>query len=186
MTAACFFGYGSLVNRATHAHENPSATKAFGWRRAWVSTNLRPRPFLTAVRAPGAEILGLVAEVNGSWDALDAREGAYERHILEQSEHPLGPDRDLRIYAIAPDIIMSKPTREPFLLSYLDVVVQGYFREFGAEGVTHFFATTDGWNRPVLNDRAAPVYSRAQRLSDAETEIVDHHLAQIGVEVLAT
>lgn len=44
------------------------------------------------------------------------------------------------------------------LLSYLDVVVQGYFREFGRKGVVHFFEMTEGWHAPVLNDRANPIY----------------------------
>ena len=35
--------------------------------------------------------------------------------------------------------------KTPILLSYLDVVVQGYLAEFGEAGVARFFASTDGW-----------------------------------------
>ena len=67
------------------------------------------------------------------------------------------------------------------LLSYIDVVVQGYLREFGERGVRHFFETTDGWEAPVLDDRAAPIYPRHQRLSPDERALVDDQLREIGV-----
>ena len=33
----------------------------------------------------------------------------------------------------------------PLVLSYVDVVVQGFLAEYGIAGVGHFFATTTGW-----------------------------------------
>jgi hypothetical protein len=65
------------------------------------------------------------------------------------------------------------------LLSYLDVVVQGFFREYGAEGVQRFFDTTDGWEVPVLNDRGNPRYPRHRTLTAEETALVDDHLARL-------
>ena len=49
----------------------------------------------------------------------------------------------------------------------------------GAAGVADFFATTDGWEAPILNDRAAPQYPRHQRLTGEEHELVDHWLGEI-------
>ena len=71
------------------------------------------------------------------------------------------------------------------LLSYVDVVVQGYRQQFGAQGVADFFATTDGWEAPILDDRAAPRYPRAQRLDRADQLLVDHHLAAVGARILS-
>ena len=48
-----------------------------------------------------------------------------------------------------------------------------------------FFATTDGWETPILNDRAAPQYPRAKLLSAQETALVDQHLALRGAAVVA-
>ena len=70
------------------------------------------------------------------------------------------------------------------LLSYLDVVVQGYLREFGEQGVQRFFDTTDGWDAPVLNDRADPVYPRHRTLNEQERALVDDMLAERKVRLL--
>ena len=65
------------------------------------------------------------------------------------------------------------------LLSYLDGVVQGYTREFGEAGAEAFFDTTDGWGMAVLDDRAAPLYPRAQALTPQERALTDRLLAQV-------
>ena len=57
--------------------------------------------------------------------------------------------------------------------------MQGYLRVHGEEGVGQFFDTTDGWDMPILDDRAAPLYPRHQVLTAAETALVDHHLAAV-------
>jgi hypothetical protein len=72
----------------------------------------------------------------------------------------------------------------PILMSYLDVVVQGYLREFGQAGAEDFFATTDGWDIPVLDDRAAPRYPRHQALTGDERALVDALLREVGGRVL--
>jgi hypothetical protein len=72
----------------------------------------------------------------------------------------------------------------PVLLSYLDVVVQGYVRAFGLAGVQHFFDTTDGWEAPILNDRTEPRYPRHQQLKPEERELVDMHLARIEARLI--
>lgn len=182
MTDAFFFGYGSLVNCDTHVYQPVHRAQARGWRRAWRATQDRQLAFLTAVADPGVQIDGLIAPVpDGDWAALDAREYAYDRHdAAHQITHEAPSAGRIAIYAIAPDR-MGPPTAEhPILLSYLDVVIQGYLRHFGADGVARFVATTDGWHAPVLNDRATPRYPRAQVLTDAERELVDRILLEQG------
>ncbi len=183
MADPCFFGYGSLVNRATHDFPDPQPARLKGWRRAWCHTDLRPVAFLTALPDPGAEIDGMIVHVpDNDWAALDRREWAYDRlAVTDRVSHPLERKVEIAVYAV-PEDRHGRPTdRHPILLSYIDVVVQGYLREFGAEGAARFFATTTGWEAPVLNDRATPRYPRHQRLAPAETAFVDEQLAALGV-----
>lgn len=167
-----FFGYGSLVNRATHAYPGARTARLAGWRRIWVHTPARDLAFLSVRPAAGCVIEGLVAEVpGGDWAALDDRESAYDRHpaTAETAHGPL----PAQVYAVPGSAAAAPSSDHPILLSYLDAVVQGFLREYGPAGAERFFATTDGWQAPILNDRDAPLYPRAQVLSDAERALVD-------------
>jgi len=70
----------------------------------------------------------------------------------------------------------------PLRLSYIDVVVQGFLEIFGEAGAERFFDSTAGWNAPVIDDRAAPLYARHRPLTDRQRGVVDAHLAALGVE----
>lgn len=186
MSDPFFFGYGSLVNRDTHVYARAHRARVQGWRRAWRHVAPFERAFLTAVPARGAVIDGLIAAVPGAdWAALDARETGYARHrVADGLAHEADHDVSAEIYAVPLDISRPASDAHPILLSYLDVVVQGYLREFGADGVAGFFQTTDGWDAPVLNDRAAPQYPRHKLLHDTERDLVDQYLRQIGARVV--
>ena len=179
-----FFGYGSLVNRATHDYPDAHPARLQGWRRAWVRTRRRDVVFLTVIPDPDTTIEGLIAAVPGAdWAALDLREAGYTRQPSAQSIlHPLAPPPDIAHYTIPPQE-QCPDDNHVILRSYLDVVVQGYLREFGEDGVARFFETTSGWHTPIRDDRAAPVYPRHQPLGTHETELVDHHLAQLSALV---
>ena len=181
-----FFGYGSLVNRWTHDFADARPARLTGWRRAWCHTELRPIAFLTAVPEVGAEIEGLIARVPGAdWAALDEREYAYDRIGASAAvTHDLPEAPEIAVYAVPAHRQREGDTAHPILLSYLDVVVQGYLREFGEAGVARFFETTSGWEAPVLNDRAAPRYPRSQTLEPAQVALVDRHLAALGAQVM--
>ncbi|HHX91761.1 MAG TPA: gamma-glutamylcyclotransferase [Paracoccus sp.] len=189
MSDPCFFGYGSLVNRATHGYEGARRARLRGWRRAWRYTRFRPGPFLTAVPCQGAEIEGLVAQVPGAdWAALDQREIGYARLPLGRELRIEGGGEQggalhAEIYAVPAAEMTGQGARPPILLSYIDVVFQGYLREYGPEGVARFVATTDGWDAPILDDRTAPLYPRHQSLRPEERGLVDHHLTALGARV---
>ncbi|MCB1333799.1 MAG: gamma-glutamylcyclotransferase [Roseivivax sp.] len=187
MRPAFFFGYGSLVNRHTHRYDAAHAASVRGWRRAWRYTPDRQVAYLTAVRDADCRIDGLVAHVpGGNWAALDLREHAYERlNVTADVTHPGDPLAEVAIYAIAPERLHLPDADHPVLLSYVDVVVQGYLHVYGAAGAERFFDTTTGWNAPIRDDRANPQYPRAQRLSDAERAVVDAALARLDCTVLA-
>lgn len=181
-----FFGYGSLVNRATHTYPDARPARLRGWRRAWVATGVRDVVFLTVIPDDDTTIDGLVASVPGAdWAALDLRETGYARHLSGTSAlHDLAPDTQIAHYAIPADDHRSDGERV-ILLSYLDVVVQGFLHEFGPEGVARFFDTTIGWETPIRDDRAAPGYSRHQQLNPEEMAVVDLHLERIGARIIA-
>ena len=171
MTTPSFFGYGSLVNLNTHSYPAPRPARLSGWRRVWQQASTRPVAFLSVFEAPG-EIDGLICDVpNGDWDALDEREFAYNRIDISSQ---LG--NNVAIYQANPEMVAPPSTGHPILLSYLDVVVQGFLTHFGEDGVREFFETTDGWG-PIRDDRHDPIYPRHQRLTKAETSLVDHHLS---------
>jgi hypothetical protein len=183
---AYFFGYGSLVNLATHQFCDAHPARARGWRRAWRHTKLRPVAFLTAVPDPTCTIDGMIAHVPGDdWQALDAREHAYARvKACDDVEHALDHNPSVAIYAIPHDAHGHPDATHPVLLSYVDVVIQGYLRAFGESGAQRFFDTTAGWDAPVMDDRAAPVYSRHQVLSPEERSFVDDALKRLNVTLI--
>ncbi len=178
-----FFGYGSLVNCGTHDYSDAAPARLSGWRRRWCSTHAREVAYLSVWRAPGAEVDGLVASVGASeWAALDAREAAYDRLDVHADVAPAPRGASSLIAFSVPERNVLKEARLPIYLSYIDVVVQGYLRVFGQSGAAAFFDTTDGWDRPVIDDRAAPRYPRHQKLTPAERALVDEHLARLHVQ----
>ncbi len=184
---AYFFGYGSLVNRDTHSFSGTHPAKLLGWRRVWRHTTLREVAYLTVIPDPSSVIDGLIAPVpHNDWQELDIRERAYDRiSAAHQVSHPLGTRPDIAVYAIPPGKHDTPSRRHSVLLSYIDVVVQGYCREFGPDGVARFFATTDGWEAPIINDRATPRYPRSCRLTPAQTRLVNDHLAQVNARIVS-
>ncbi|MEM6940165.1 MAG: gamma-glutamylcyclotransferase family protein [Pseudomonadota bacterium] len=179
-----FFGYGSLVNRSTHDYPDAHPAELSGWRRAWVPSAAFDRVFLSVVEDAETTIQGLIAAVpGGDWRALDARERGYARLASGAAvTHPLSPAPEVAHYAV-PLQDAGVVSRPRILLSYLDVVVQGFLREFGEAGVIAFFDTTDGWDTPILNDRDAPEYPRHQALTQNETALVDDHLARLLAQI---
>jgi len=179
-----FFGYGSLVNKATHDYPDAMRARITGWRRCWRHTTLRELAFLSVTKVPGVEIDGLIAAVpGGDWAALDERERAYERHPLAKGEieHPHTEDILVHIYSTQPSIAAPRSVRHPVLLSYLDTVVCGFFDLFGEDGVRRFFDTTEGWDVRVLDDRNTPIYPRAISTTQKERRRIDAALDALEV-----
>ena len=179
-----FFGYGSLVNRATHNYQNSHPATLHGWRRRWCHIAPFPRAILSVTPDSSSTIEGLIA--GGSdidWDALDMREQAYDRAPAKNSvRHTLDHEPDVILYTIPDDKHPAAAAAQPILLSYIDVVAQGYLQVFGTAAATDFFATTTGWG-PILNDRKNPIYPRHQHLSLNERNFVDEHLNALSVVV---
>ena len=185
MSMPYFFGYGSLVNRRTHVYDDAHPARIRGWRRTWRHIEALDTAFLTVEPSDDSLIDGLIAGVpNADWAALDERETFYQRIDTRDVEHPLSVEAEIQVYHAPVDLNVPSNALRPILLSYLDVVVQGFLTEFGEAGVARFFDTTDGWNAPVLDDRAAPGYPRHQSLQKAETALVDKHLGDVGAALI--
>lgn len=175
MSDPAFFGYGSLVNLGTHDYADPTPATLKGWRRVWRTTTLRDTAHLSVERCSHTEIKGIIAHVPGAdWNALDTREAAYQRHDVTIE---IGHHKPTALFQVEPGHL-AQTGPQPILLSYIDVVVQGYLRVFGEDGVGHFFDTTGDW-QPILNDRSAPRYSRHVPITKNEQDLVDHHLATV-------
>lgn len=177
-----FFGYGSLVNHLTHDNRPLVPATVSGWRREWCLTTIRPVAFLSVRPADGAEIAGLMSQVpGGDWAALDQREYAYARHAVSVTPLAEGPSA-AALYRVD-DAYRAAEGQGIILMSYLDVVVEGFHHHFGVSGVASFFATTDGWDRPVQDDRAAPMYPRHRDVGAEVRALVHQHLDALGVEI---
>ncbi len=183
--SAFVFGYGSLVNAATHDYGAVHPAHLPGWRRIWRHVEGRTVAFLTIQPDAVSAIDGVIAAVpDQNWEALDVREKSYLREGAVGVTHGVTIATDIRLYHAPEHLHRPHSGQHPILLSYLDVVVQGYGRLGGEEAVGNFFATTDGWDAPILDDRHAPRYPRHQSLTGEETALVDDHLARLGVAVI--
>ncbi|SFE54793.1 gamma-glutamylcyclotransferase [Roseivivax sediminis] len=145
----------------------------------------RDLAFLTAIPDPEGVIDGLIAAVAPEeWDTLNTREAFYDRHDVSQAtrasrDSAPGPGA-VALYAVPESRSMAPHDAAPVLLSYLDVVAQGYLDVFGESGLDRFLETTDGWEVPFLDDRAEPLYPRAQPLAPDTRDRVDAALAARG------
>lgn len=183
-----YFGYGSLVNVATHRTTIVEAIPARlkGWRRCW-----RPRPdmpgfpaaLLTVRRDPDAVCDGLlVIDRAENLAAVDAREARYRRLPLTAAELEtavLAPACPVFVY-VAEDEVPPHPEPPSILRSYLDAVLQGFLAVHGEAGLRRFLAETEGFETPIHDDRASPLYPRAVALADADRTLFDALLALRG------
>lgn len=168
-----YFGYGSLVCRATHRTEIVHAVPARlnGWRRYW-----RPRPdmpgfpaaLLTVREEAGAGCDGLlVFDRAENLAAIDAREARYRRVAVEPGALALRGERpaDCPVWLyVAQEELPPHPEPPTILQSYLDAVMLGFLREHGEAGLDRFLTETHLFHLPIHADRQAPIYPRAVAL----------------------
>jgi hypothetical protein len=196
-----YFGYGSLVNRATHRTEIVAARpcRLKGWRRFW-----RPRPDMPFNPAQATPVsLLTVRRVADSWidgllvfdraenlPSLDEREAHYERRLVPPTDIELRtgklPDGcEIFVYEAREGLPDHDGNACPILQSYLDAVLQGFLAEHGEAGLSRFVLETDGFETAVLADRHAPVYPRAVVLTVSERALIDTLLAERNVRYTA-
>lgn len=173
------FGYGSLVNRDTHAFTPCDKVELIGWRRNWHHPVMGRRAVTSLSIEPDdtSTIKGLRAWVAPDQVAdLDAREKGYARTnvplFMEAQDAP-----QITYVSRAP---RSGDKTYPILQSYLDAVLMGFLAEFGEAGVHHFVETTAGWDTPILRDRETPFYPRAVDVSSDQAAFFEDALKPIA------
>lgn len=183
-----YFGYGSLVNRATHRTSIVEAVPARlkGWVRCWVprpEPRMHEVPLLSVRRSNGAATEGLlVFDRIENLPAIDERERSYRRVPLDALDIDHGrddlPDCPVHVYEVPSDEALSFG-RQRIPLSYLDAVLQGFLAEHGEAAVRRFVVETERFEIGILDDRASPIYSRPVLLSEAERAFFDEIIAHL-------
>lgn len=182
-----YFGYGSLVNRATlrTSYVDIMPARLLGYRRCW-----RPRPdmpgfpaaLLTVVPDAGSISDGvLVIDHAENLAAVDAREARYLRKAVSRSQLEMEErfPGDVSVFLYQADQTLPLHGQPPAILrSYLDAVMQGFLAMHGEDGLQRFVDGTDGFDLPIHEDRDLPVYPRAVALSAAERILFDRVLAR--------
>lgn len=191
-----YFGYGSLVNPATHRTPviGYVPAKLRGWRRAWVARSdwdpALPVALLSASPADGDVLLDglLVLDHVSSLPALDEREAGYQRHELSIADLDVDADVSIQgpIYIYEAQSLNAEPCDGHILQSYLDAVLQGFDEMHGQEAVARFLLTTDNFHTPILKDRHNPHYPRSVILDDRQRRHIDQTLSHLNwVEQMA-
>ncbi len=189
-THIAYFGYGSLVNRATHRTDIIGYSKVTlkGWRREWLA---RPNNsfgkvvLLSVKRCENSEIDGLVVIDHARNQAsLDERESNYDRHIVTDNSITEHNSSAGDIYTnhtkTKTSIYVATPFPQPeeheqyrILRSYLDAVMQGYLNKFGEEGVVRFVNSTDNFVVGIHEDRKKPRYPRSVATTQKEQRLFE-------------
>lgn len=185
-----YFGYGSLVNRDTRPvgeFSDPATLK--GWRRVWENRTADPARSkqctslsIERLADPSVgSIEGVIARMPASGlTQLDERETGYDRLKLSVDQFAVTDrvETDF-VYVYQSELPHRFLANEehPILQSYIDCVLAGYLKQFGAAGMQAMVDSTRGWDRPVMDDRAAPHYPRAVDI-DANLQLrIDQLLA---------
>jgi len=195
-----YFGYGSLVNRATRApNESAYPTRLYGWQRVWghrvtavshpdktvdyrcCSLSIQKQTSGTHHQDAHANqpdyIDGVIAGVKASeLSMLDKRETGYDRVILPASDFRLHNNcsaTEVHVYVSDATHSGSANDEYPILQSYIDCVLAGYCDLFEQSGMQQFVDSTLGWEGTIKNDRDAPLYPRAVKLATCQLAQID-------------
>lgn len=189
-----YFGYGSLVNRATRPPAEPAwNARLHGWHREWTHrvragadragcTSLSVRPSASGAQPTATCIDGvIVALARSALPGLDARESGYERLALPRDAFDVMeavPAMDT-VYLYRSLDARVADDDHPILRSYVDCVLSGYQERFGDDSLEEFLASTEAWSACILDDRTAARYPRAVSVTPAQTQRFDALLASL-------
>lgn len=188
-----YFGFGSLVNkhtlRTSYVGVIPASLK--GWRRHWqarTDTLEENVALLSIHKDRNCELMGvIVIDLAENLPLVDEREKGYARVSLNaddvtlQNRQNSDPQLPEELYVYVAHEAHDKPDDGLLLQSYLDAVMQGFFLNYGAQGVSHFVDTTRGFKRKMIADRDQPMYPRSVSLSQQESLLFESELRRAGV-----
>ncbi|MEO0544652.1 MAG: gamma-glutamylcyclotransferase family protein [Pseudomonadota bacterium] len=190
-----YFGYGSLVNPATHRTPVLGYVPARlrGWRRSWVARpdwdEAQPLSLLSASPSNADHMLDglLVFDHKSSLPSLDEREAGYQRHAISVDALHIEIDvpNELPIFIYEAFPAADDAANGLILQSYLDAVLQGFDQMHGKGAISRFVDTTDNFHTPILKDRTLPRYPRSVELTGDQKASIDATLAQFNWVELA-
>jgi hypothetical protein len=140
---------------------------------------------LTVERCEGVELDGiLLLENSENLERYDKREIGYRRERIEHERISIdsSPEAGARLpdeyYVYTSERQHHRPGNDefPILRSYVDCVLAGYLEVWGRSGTERFVESTQGWEAPILDDRAAPIYPRAVTLPRSDRQVIDEIL----------
>lgn len=179
-------GYGSLISAQSRAKTGETGqvwpVKLQGFERHWsVMSPQLGMSSVAVVKTAEKSCNGVLIEVpEDQFPLFDEREHGYQRsqihaHQLQPyHEDPL-PEGTYWVYHT--EEVVQPCSNNPIALSYVDVILSGCL-DHGDVFTMDFLALTKGWRAPLVNDRLAPVYPRAQ--PDVSTERLNRLLAPVS------
>lgn len=185
-----YFGYGSLVNENTLRTKYIASIPATlqNWQRMWdvpTGTDFGSQniSLLTARPADNTMTTGVIVfDLASNLPQVDEREHNYDRRKLEIQHlegSPMLGEIPCDFYVYEAHKNENPPDeRPPILQSYLDAVLQGFFKIYGEEGVEHFISDTANFHTPIFDDRQTPKYPRSVSLTQPEQQLIDYFLQQ--------
>lgn len=183
-----YFGYGSLVNSRTRSGGAGRRSFVQGWIRQWRHCSLlngHKCCALTVAPRDGVILSGVfVADSDDGLAKIDEREEGYSRERVSVSleRAPRKPEIIPGfLYLSEPPYRRAGDDEYPIWRTYLDCVLAGYLRTFGVAGAEDFVRTTEGWDCPIVDDRSAPLYPRADVLTETEAQIINRILTEHGI-----
>jgi hypothetical protein len=177
--------YGSLISSDSRAKTGETGqvwpVKLHGFERHWAVVDPDMDMSTVAIqKSENAACNGILVAVAEDQIALfDEREIGYQRsQVLPEQltaylDEPL-PEGTYWVYHT--EEIKHPEEACPIVLSYVDVILSGCL-EHGDAFALDFLALTKGWQSPLINDRPAPRYPRAQ--PELPTERLNRLLAPV-------
>ena len=176
-----YFGYGSLVNRATLRTRFLAIRRAEvrGWRRFWLPRRDPAEAAVLSVRREAGHVTEgvVVYDLADHLPLVDEREAGYHRRAVDPADIRIEAAPELAaplyLYEAIRDGETAADTGSVILQSYLDAVMQGFLSLHGEAGLRRFMEETEGFETDILPDRADPRYPRAVALSEGEAGLFD-------------
>lgn len=192
-----YFGYGSLVNRATRPDgEVAYPARLYGWQRVWGHRVLAAQQpsdepqrsccslSIRKLAQPDSEscekapfIDGVVVTIpTTDLAVLDKREAGYDRHSLPRADFDLPAScksENIQVYVSKEDHRGCATEQFPIQQSYVDCVLAGYCAVFETVGMQQFVDSTEGWDGVIENDRHNPKYPRSVSLPQEQLALFD-------------
>ena len=186
-------GYGSLLSHDSRYLFSDIDCQAVplvvdGWQRAWATrSSIVQQTCLGAFKRQGAWLNAAILPITEITPKLMTREAEYSFEALtvaqlslpESHQHiKLTSLKDKKIWICQNFDSYNASEAFPITQSYLDTCLSGCLEIAGRKFAKQFIASTVGWKSGWVNDRVAPIYPRAARISQETMSLIDQLLTE--------